>query len=309
METVRVENIEGYQDEYGNVFLSLENTVQKLYLCKTKTGREFIRWDKFDEDLFNLGISHYEPDWFLPAEIIARLAKKRNPAFGETLRTRVIPGIREKMPVPSITYMFSGEPIVIYKIAEEIWVDAVIMAKMLGYPDPVSAVDKYTKPEDRRNINGKTAINKSGMYDLLSMATKITVPLDWQCGKAPVNKFVEQLRAENLELRQKARYYDIILSSPSLVAISVIAKDYGMTAQEMNLLLHEKGVQYKKAGTWLLYKKYASRGYTGTKTRMFATKANAKTEVRTYWTQEGRKFIYELLKQDGILPLIEANIA
>lgn len=68
------------------------------------------------------------------------------------------------------------------------------------------------------------------------------------------------------ELQPKATYYDLILQSESLVAISVIAKDYGMSAKKLNSLLHELKVQFKQGSTWLLYQKYASKGYTQSKT-------------------------------------------
>lgn len=69
------------------------------------------------------------------------------------------------------------------------------------------------------------------------------------------------------ELQPKATYYDLILQSESLVAISVIAKDYGMSARKLNDLLHELKVQFKQGSTWLLYQKYASKGYTQSKTQ------------------------------------------
>lgn len=105
------------------------------------------------------------------------------------------------------------------------------------------------------------------------------------------------------ELRPKATYYDLILQSKTVLSISKIAKDYGMTANEMNKLLHNLGVQYKEGGVWLLYKKYAPCGYTQSKTHVID---DAKSVFHTYWTQKGRLFIYDLLKNErGILPLIE----
>lgn len=47
------------------------------------------------------------------------------------------------------------------------------------------------------------------------------------------------------EMKPKVSYYDIILQSDSLVTITKIAKDYGMSGQIMNKTLHELGVQYK----------------------------------------------------------------
>ena len=122
------------------------------------------------------------------------------------------------------------------------------------------------------------------------------------------------LEAENavqkqqlIEMQPKASYYDVVLNSPDLVSITEISKDYGWSAQKMNEYLHRQGIQFKQGGRiWILYQKYAEKGYTSTKTHTFpATDGTIHTKVHTYWTQKGRLFIYGLLKADGILPLIE----
>jgi len=107
------------------------------------------------------------------------------------------------------------------------------------------------------------------------------------------------------ELRPKASYYDLILQNKSLVPISKIAKDYGMSGKAFNKLLHELGVQYKMGDTWLLYQQYADQGYT--QSRPHAIDAE-KSRMHTYWTQKGRLFLYDLLKnRRGLLPMIERN--
>ena len=110
------------------------------------------------------------------------------------------------------------------------------------------------------------------------------------------------------ELKPKADYYDQILQSKSLVLISQIAKDYGYGAPTMNKKLHELGVQYKQGGQWLLYSKYQNKGYTHSRT-INITRSDGRADVRmqTEWTQKGRLFLYELLKKNGILPIIEQN--
>ena len=110
-----------------------------------------------------------------------------------------------------------------------------------------------------------------------------------------------------VEMKPKASYYDVVLNCKDLVAISVIAKDYGWSANRMNQYLHQKGVQYKQGNKiWLLYQKYAEMGYTNTKTHSYpGNYGTMHTAVHTYWTQQGRLFIYELLKSDGILPTME----
>lgn len=109
------------------------------------------------------------------------------------------------------------------------------------------------------------------------------------------------------EMKPKASYYDVVLNCKDLVAISVIAKDYGWSANRMNKYLHKKGVQYKQGGKiWLLYQKYAEMGYTSTKTHSYpAGDGDMHSKTHTYWTQKGRLFIYDLLKADGILPTME----
>ena len=111
------------------------------------------------------------------------------------------------------------------------------------------------------------------------------------------------------ELKPKASYYDVVLNCKDLVSTSVIAKDFGKSAIWLNQYLHDKGVQYKqggKNGIWLLYQKYAEQGYTGTKTNPYnGSDGKQHTRVHTYWTQKGRLFIYDMLKNDGILPKVE----
>ncbi len=113
------------------------------------------------------------------------------------------------------------------------------------------------------------------------------------------------------ELQPKASYYDVVLNCKDLISIGKIAKDYGWSAKKMNDYLHEKGVQYKQGKTWLLYQKHASYGYTSTKTHIYHGDDGFEhaAEPHMYWTQKGRLFIYELLKSDGIYPLIEQNAA
>ena len=109
-----------------------------------------------------------------------------------------------------------------------------------------------------------------------------------------------------LEMKPKADYYDQILKSKKLIAIGQIAKDYGMSAQAMNKLLHELKVQYKQGGQWLLYQNHATKGYTSSETHQYKKKDGTEDfQLLTKWTQKGRIFLYELLKHEDILPLIE----
>ena len=122
------------------------------------------------------------------------------------------------------------------------------------------------------------------------------------------NKVKDQSRQIEV-MKPKATYYDIVLSCKDAVAISQISKDYGMSAQQMNKILYKQGVQYKRGNTWLLYQKYADKGYTKTQTRMYTGKDGVvHPYIHTCWTQKGRMFIYEVMKKEGILPMIEQEL-
>ena len=110
------------------------------------------------------------------------------------------------------------------------------------------------------------------------------------------------------ELTPKATYYDKVLADKSLVTITQIAKDYGMSGRAMNRKLHELKVIYKQGQTWLLYAKYQKTGWTHSETVMVPKKdGTEKAVLNTKWTQQGRLGLYELLKSNDIIPLIEQD--
>ncbi len=113
------------------------------------------------------------------------------------------------------------------------------------------------------------------------------------------NQFLETDAEIN---KPKVTYYDMVLNSDELVSATIIAKDYGKSAVWLNKKLHDLGIIYKKSGQWVLYDKYAEEGYCHSKTDLIT---NGITMTHVYWSQKGRLFIYETLKDNGILPLIE----
>ena len=110
------------------------------------------------------------------------------------------------------------------------------------------------------------------------------------------------------EQNPEINYYDVILSSKDAVSITKIAKDYGKSAKWLNRYLHNKKVQFKQGNTWLLYQPYAAQGYTKSETvSLDRYDGTTGTVIHTKWTQKGRLFIYDLLKKDNILPLIDID--
>lgn len=127
------------------------------------------------------------------------------------------------------------------------------------------------------------------------------------------NQEIKSLRLTNAvqqqqiaELNPKATYYDLVLQCSDLVSATVIAKDYGKSAKWLNKILADNKVQFRQGGIWVLYKKYAEKGYTQTKTDTYVDHNGiSHTKPHTHWTQKGRLFIYEFLKGLGYLPIVE----
>ena len=138
---------------------------------------------------------------------------------------------------------------------------------------------------------------------LIQLATELKAEQEKNQMLETANAMKEQ---QIKELQPRADYTDRILKNKGLVTILQIAKDYGMSAQQMNKKLNELGVQYKQSGQWLLYARYQAKGYTHSETFEFKHK-DGRDDVRmeTKWTQKGRLFIYARLKAAGILPVIE----
>jgi len=102
-----------------------------------------------------------------------------------------------------------------------------------------------------------------------------------------------------LEQARKLDYHDSVLQSRTLITTNVIAKELGISAIALNKLLNAKKVIYKSDNHWVLYAEHAGKGYTGTKTAIFRDSAgNYQSNIHTYWTEKGRAFIHELLKEE-----------
>ena len=159
------------------------------------------------------------------------------------------------------------------------------------------------------------SIRKNGMYatnellDNPDLAIKVFEQLKQE------REEKKKLQLENTqqkqligELKPKADYLDQILQSKALVTITAIAKDYGMSAKALNKKLHELKVQFKQGHQWFLYSDYHDCGYTHSETVEYIHKDGTKdVTMNTKWTQKGRLFLYELLKKNGIIPVIEKD--
>ena len=157
------------------------------------------------------------------------------------------------------------------------------------------------------------SIRKSGMYatnellDNPDLAIRVFEQLKQEREEKKLLQ-LENTQQKQLigELQPKADYLDQILQSKALVTITAIAKDYGMSAKALNKKLHELKVQFKQGHQWFLYSQYHNCGYTHSETVEYEHKDGTKdVTMNTKWTQKGRLFLYETLKKNGIIPVIE----
>ena len=237
------------------------------------------------------------------------------------------------------TIVIAGEPFFVGKdVADILEYSNPLKALRDHVDDEDKGVNEMDTPGGRQQI---ILINESGLYSLILRSqlpkarqfkrwvTSEVLPTIRRHGMYAIDEILEnpdlaiaaltQLKEERrkrkelelmaavqkqqiAELSPKASYYDLILQNKNTVPVTQIAKDYGMSGRRFNELLHEFGVQYRFRKTWLLYQHYADLGYTQSKT--FVIDAD-KSVMHTYWTQKGRLFLYDLLKGEGILPLIE----
>ena len=106
-------------------------------------------------------------------------------------------------------------------------------------------------------------------------------------------------------LMPKAIYSDNVLDSVSCFTTTQVAKELGVTAQELNRSLCALHIQYYQSGQYMLYAEYAHMGLAKSRTRYNAfldPKCDGRKEkmgkavTHTYlvWTEKGRKFIHDL---------------
>lgn len=218
------------------------------------------------------------------------------------------------------------------------------VATALGYKDPTNAIKQHCKGvaihhplETAGGVQDTRFITEGDLYRLI-FSSKLPAAQDFEAwvvdevlptirrhGVYAIDELLDndeflehaivQLRSERakrlaaeqalLEAAPKVSYHDVVLQSDSLLTITEIAKDYGLSAKKLNLLLHDAGVQFRQSGRWFLYARFAEQGYTQSKTHEYD---EGKTRTHMYWTQRGRLFVYDLLKnQFGLLPVIEQD--
>lgn len=119
------------------------------------------------------------------------------------------------------------------------------------------------------------------------------------------NRRIAEQDVEIDRLLPKALYTDSVLDSISCYTTTQIAKELGMTAQELNRWLCAERIQYYQSGQYMLYADYAHRGLAKSRTHydLFVGRDTVLTRMYLVWTEKGREFIH--LRAKGVRELKE----
>ena len=210
------------------------------------------------------------------------------------------------------------------------------VAEALGYKKPENAVAKHVDTEDKTTTliqgsgsNYKTQaifINESGLYALIlssklesakrfkrwvtsevlpairkqggyliakkGESEKEVMKRAMEIAKTTLAKRDEQIA----KLKPRAEYADSVLDSINCITTTQLAKELGMSAQELNRRLCEMRIQYWQSGQYMLYAEFARQGFAKSRTRRHVCKHSiVMTEMYLVWTERGRNFIHQLL--------------
>lgn len=153
------------------------------------------------------------------------------------------------------------------------------------------------------------AIRKTGSYSMVipqTLPEALRAYADEVESHNATKAIVAQQEQQIAEFKPVKDYVDKILSSKSCLAITQIAADYGLSAQELNKILHEAGLQRKVGDQWILYKQHMAKGFTKSETFTFCrSDGRLDSKITTKWTQKGRLEIHSILSKLNIHAVCE----
>ena len=152
-------------------------------------------------------------------------------------------------------------------------------------------------------------IRKTGSYSMVipqTLPEALRAYADEVESHNATKAIVAQQEQQIAEFKPVKDYVDKILSSKSCLAITQIAADYGLSAQELNKILHEAGLQRKVGDQWILYKQHMAKGFTKSETFTFCrSDGRLDSKITTKWTQKGRLEIHSILTKLNIHAVCE----
>lgn len=229
----------------------------------------------------------------------------------------------------------------------EPWMVGKDVAQALGYKDTVNALKSHVDDEDKDRWQITTQfgsketviINESGLYSLVLYSKLPTAKKfkRWVTGEVlpsirkhgaymtpqkieeallnpdTIISLAQQLKeeqAKTAKLAPAAEYAQNFLLASGGRLVSSIAKDYGMSAKQLNRMLHALGIQYRQGGQWMLYQKYTGKGYTETRVNLIPhNDGKTHQHPETLWTARGCAFLAKQLAKAGITPAKQSEEA
>ena len=236
------------------------------------------------------------------------------------------------------SYVFEGSNVRTVTINDKPYFVGKDVATILGYKRTADALKAHVDDEDKltrqftdsgQNREMKV-INESGLYSLILSSklpsakkfkrwvTSEVLPAIRKTGayqaKPKDNYQIPATYGEALQLAAtlqtkiehdapSLKYFHDQMRNPGLMTTTEIAKDYGWSARKLNKYLESKDVIYRQGNKWVIYQKYADKGYSQYEPFPYDNNKGVKNNLK--WTQRGKKFIYDLLAEDGIRPVLE----
>lgn len=233
---------------------------------------------------------------------------------------------------------FEGSNVRTVTINDEPYFVGKDVATILGYKRTADALKAHVDDEDKLTRqftdSGQSremkVINESGLYSLILSSklpsakkfkrwvTSEVLPAIRKTGayqaKPKDNYQIPATYGEALQLAAtlqtkiehdapSLKYFHDQMRNPGLMTTTKIAKDYGWSARKLNKYLESKNVIYRQGNKWVIYQKYADKGYSQYEPFPYDNNKGVKNNLK--WTQRGKKFIYDLLAEDGIRPVLE----
>jgi prophage antirepressor-like protein len=186
------------------------------------------------------------------------------------------------------------------------------VAMALGYSNPLKALRVHVDDEDKGvtemgtpgGTQKITFINESGLYSLILSSklpqarafkrwvTSEVLPAIRRTGR------YELLPQEVRLLGEQADYCQRVLQSVDCLTTTQIAKEMGMTGPDLYHWLIALGVIYWQSGQYMPYADYARMGLAKSRTRGRRNSMGVwHTSRYLVWTEEGRKFIHDVMKK------------
>lgn len=283
-----VNNVQGYLDNNGTAWLNAEDVAIGFGFSQSKNGVEYVKWERVNSYLRSFG---YSPQVgkgdYIPENMVYRLGFKANndtaARFQSVLADDILPTIRK-----------TGG----YIAANAEMSDEEIMSR---------ALEIAHRTIERKNAELKELESKNAEQRQI-IADKDTAIAEQSKVIEERGEQIAELSRDILEMKPKVSYYDMILNNKSTVAVTQIAQDYGMSAKAFNKTLYSLHIQHKVNGQWILYSEHLPMGYVQSKSIDIKRKDGTTFEkLNTEWTQKGRLFLYDKLKSNGIIPVIERN--